>query len=112
MKLNVNKMDRQVVILRGSKSKDAFNADVLTWEPIATVWAEAEPVNDSERLRAGETLASKQYRFRIRYSSQVSKVDTRDRLRFDDRTYDINGVKEIGRAVGLEITATARAEAP
>lgn len=112
MKLNVNKMDRIVTILRANISKDGFNADITTWLPIASdVWAEAEPVNDAERLRAGEVLASKQYRFRIRFSPEVADVDSRDRIRYDGRIYDINGVKEIGRAVGLEITATARADA-
>jgi SPP1 family predicted phage head-tail adaptor len=76
------------------------------------VWAHAAPVRTPRRQRAGETLASKSYRFTIRYSSDVADVDPRDRVTFDGRTYDVQGVKEIGRREGLEITATARAEAP
>ena len=70
------------------------------------------PINDAERLRAGETLAQKSARFVIRYSSLSSTVDPRDRIVFDGATYDINGIKEVSRREYLEITATARAETP
>lgn len=112
MDLNVNKMDRLISILRAQVSKDEFNADILTWVPLVSeIWAEASPVNDAERLRAGEVLSSKQYRFRIRYSPEVCNIDPRDRVSYDGRIYDINGVKEIGRREGFEITATSRGDA-
>lgn len=112
MGLNAGSLDRRIVIQRASLARDAMNSQVATWNPIATVWAKAEPIQDGERLRAGETLASKKYRFTIRWAVTVSQVDPRDRVVFEGRTYDVNGVKEIGRRVGLEITATARAETP
>jgi SPP1 family predicted phage head-tail adaptor len=106
------RLDRRISILRATPAADEFNEQVETWGTLAVVWAHATPVMDAERQRAGETLASKSYRFTIRYSSQVADVDPRDRVTFDGRTYDVQGVKEIGRREGLEITATARAEAP
>lgn len=110
MTLGAGRLDRRLTILRGSKSKDGYNADVLTWAPIASVWAMAIPVQDAERLRAGEVLGARSYRFTIRYSSTVALVDHRDRLRYDGALYDINGVKEVNRREFLEITATARSE--
>lgn len=104
------KMDRRVSILRGSKSKDGYNADILTWHPFVSRWAEATPINDAERLRAGEVLGQKKYRFVLRYDPDTSTIDHRDRLTFDGREYDINGVKELGRKESIEITATARAQ--
>jgi SPP1 family predicted phage head-tail adaptor len=106
------RLDRRITIERATTTADAFNEGVETWETLVTVWARAEPISDGEKLRAGETLAHKSYRFQIRYSSLVADVDPRDRLTFDGRTFDIAGVKEIGRREGLEITATARAETP
>lgn len=91
---------------------NGFNEPELTWNTLATVWASVVPVSDGERMRAGETLGSKQSRFTIRYSSTVANVDPKDRIVFDGKTYDVNGVKEVGRREYLEITATARAEAP
>jgi SPP1 family predicted phage head-tail adaptor len=106
------RLDRRITILRATVAADEFNEQVETWGTLAVVWAQATPVMDAERQRAGETLASKAYRFTIRYSSDVAAVDPRDRVTFDGRTYDVQGVKEIGRREGLEITATARAETP
>lgn len=110
------RLDRRISILRATVAADSFNEQVETWEIIATVWAQATPVMDAERQRAGETLASKSYRFIIRRSSQVASIDPRDRVTFDGRTYDIQGVKELDypypRRAYLEITATARAETP
>lgn len=106
------KLDRRVTILRGSKSKDALNADILVWTAFASVFAMVMPVNDAERLRAGETLGLKSSRITVRYSKTMATVDHRDRLQFDGRLYDINGVKEVGRREFIEITATARAQTP
>lgn len=105
-------LDRRIVILRAATTRDAMNEAVPTWSALATVWASVTPVGDGERLRAGQVLASRMVRFVVRYSSVTATVDPRDRVQFDGRVYDINGVKEIGRRVGLEITATARAETP
>jgi len=110
--MRAGRLDRRIVIQRAISSADAFNQPVETFSTLATVWAEAIPVNDGERMKAGQTLADKMIRFTIRYSSTVDNVDPRDRIVFDGRTYDIAGVKEIGRREGLEITATARAETP
>lgn len=107
---SAGKMDRRVNVLRAAKSKDGFNADVLTWHPFASRWAEAVPVNDAERLRAGEVLGQKKYRFVLRSDPDTRTIDHRDRLTFDGLEYDINGVKEIGRREFVEITATARAQ--
>ena len=106
------RLDRRITILRATVAADIFNEQVETWGTLAVVWAHAAPVMDAERQRAGETLASKSYRFTIRYSSDIADIDPRDRVTFDGRTYDVQGVKEIGRREGLEITATARAETP
>ena len=110
--MTAGRLDRRIALLRASVAADAFNEQVATWSTFATVWAEAKPVLDGEKQQAGQTLASKSYRFTIRYSSDVADIDTRDRLIFDGRTYDINAVKEMDRRRWLEITATAKAETP
>lgn len=110
--IDAGRLDRRISILRATTAANAFNEKVETWSALVVVWAEAKPVLDGERQAAGQTLASKSIRFTIRHSTAVADVDPRDRIEFDGRTYDINGVKEIGRREGLEITATARAETP
>jgi SPP1 family predicted phage head-tail adaptor len=110
--MDAGEFDRRIILRRATTTADEFNEPVETWADLATVWAKATPVMDGERTAAGQTLATKQYRFVIRYSSTTASLDPRDRLMFDGREYDINGVKELTRRELLEITATAKAETP
>lgn len=103
-------LDRRITIERATVSRDAMNEQVTTWSPLATVWASAAPVRDGERFADGEVRSLITMRFQVRWSSTLSGLDERDRVIFDGRTYDIHGVKEIGRRVGLEISAAARSE--
>lgn len=110
--MDAGQLDRRIVLSRATSTVNAFNEPVYSWSTLATVWAQMVPVNDAERMRAGETLANMQARFTIRWSATTATVDPRDRLTFNGREYDINGVKLIGRNKYVEITATARAETP
>lgn len=110
--MDAGRLDRRITIMRSTTEANDFNELVETWAALATVWAKVEPVKDGERLAAGQMLAGKMSRFTVRYGSEIADVDPRDRLTFDDRTYDILGVKEVGRRAYLEITAEARAETP
>lgn len=111
--MDAGRLDRQVTLRRASAaSSNGFNEPVAIWSDLATVRAGFAPVSDGERLRAGETLANMQCRFTVRWSATTAGVDPRDRLIFDGREFDINGVKETGRRDFIEITATARAETP
>lgn len=107
------KRDRRITILRASHARNAMNEKVAVWTPLGVPrWAAFTPVSDGERFRAGETLAQQKARFTILYCAEMASVDPRDRVQFDGHVWDINGVKEVGRRQELEITATARAEAP
>lgn len=111
MALAAGKMDRRVTLERFSETRDEMNEPVMTWAPLATVWASYEPIRDGEKFRAGETAAGLSARFIIRYSSQVADVGPKDRLIFKDVTYAIVGVKETGgRNVGIEITVAGRGD--
>lgn len=108
--LKAGSLDRRVTIRRLGAGVNELNEPVGAWADLATVWASYSPVSDGERMKAGEISADKMARFQIRYSSQVASIDPRDRLFFDGAEWEIVGVKEISRRVGLEITAVARAE--
>lgn len=110
--MDAGELDRRIVLKRAAVAANAFNEPEYSWRVLATVWAAMTPVKDAERVRAGETLANMQCRFVVRWSATTATVDPRDRITFDGRDFDINGVKEIARREFLEITATARAETP
>lgn len=108
--MDAGRLDARVTILRATSAPNAFNEPVETWSALATVWAEARPVSDGERWAAGQTLADQTIRFTVRWSSTAATITPKDRLSHGGRTYDIAGVKNIGRNALREITATARAE--
>ena len=103
-------LDVRISIMRATATANGFNEPVETWSALATVWAHAEPVSDGERWRAGQTLANETIRFTIRWAFWVEDVNPRDRVLYKGKTFDIQGVKDIGRNQFREITATARAE--
>ena len=108
--MDAGRLDRRIVLKRRKTGTNGFGEPVDEWASLATVWASVLAVSDGERWRAGETLAAKLCRFTIRWSSKVAVLDPRDQIEYDGRTWDIQGVKELGRREMIEITAAARAE--
>jgi SPP1 family predicted phage head-tail adaptor len=105
------KRDRRILILRATTSPDAYNEPIETWSTLVSLWAEYKPLSDGERYRAGEMNASIMARFSILHATVNRTIDPRDRIQFDGRTWDITGVKAVDRNNGIEISATARADA-
>jgi SPP1 family predicted phage head-tail adaptor len=104
-------LDRRIDLQRFTTAKNSLNEDVQTWATFAArIPAQVTPVQDGERFRAGEVASAITTRFVIRHTSQVAALNPRDRLVFEGRTFEIHGVKELARRVGLEISAAARAE--
>jgi SPP1 family predicted phage head-tail adaptor len=104
------KLDRRIVLQRATFAQDATGQQIATWATLATVWASKQDVSDGERIAAAEVSAEITTRFQIRWGSPWSDLNPKDRVSYDGRTYDISAVKEIGRRVGLEITAAARSD--
>lgn len=103
-------LDRRVRLERATETRDAYNEPVLTWGVLAEVSAAYEPLSDGERFRASERASAAEARFRIRYSSLVADLSSRDRLVFEGAVHEIDRVKPIGRREGLEITTLARSD--
>ena len=104
------RLDRKITLQRFTWSQDEYGAPVQVWADLASVWASKLDVSDGERVAAAEVSATITTRFRIRHDSAWADLNPKDRVQFEGRTYDIWGVKEIGRREELEITAAARAD--
>ena len=104
------RLDRRVQFQRATTSDDGFTQVEAFANLGDPVWAEKTEVSDAERWRAGEVAASITCRFRVRYSTFSAGITPKDRLTSEGRTYDISGIKEIGRQMMLEITAAARVD--
>lgn len=101
-------LDRRVSLQRATVTLDSFGGEQSTWTTLATVSAQHLPVSDGERVRAAQTGAALTDRFRIRWGSGWSDLNSKDQLIFEGRYYQVTGVKPIGRRLGLEVTAIAR----
>ena len=99
------KMDRRVTLERATTATNGFGESIPTWATLATVWASYAPVSDGEKWRAGLVEGREIARFQIRHSTTVADLSAKDRLTFEGNAWGITGVKELGRRVGLEITA-------
>ena len=110
--MDAGKLDRRVTILRYSMTRNADNEPIETWSDLATVWASKKDISDGEKVRAAQIGASLSTRFQIRWSSLVADVNPKDRLRYGGRTYEIVGVKELGRRDGIEISALSAPDEP
>lgn len=110
--MEAGKLDRRINIVGKfpTGKYDEWNNPIMADEQSIRVWAQKTDISDAERVRAQQVGATITTRFQIRYSSRVKHIDPTYRVEFDDRTYDISAVKEVGFREGLEITATARAE--
>jgi SPP1 family predicted phage head-tail adaptor len=108
--MRAGSLDRRVTVERAGLTTDEFGQDLESWAPLAIVWAAKEDIRDSEMLAAQQVGATVTTRFRIRWSQSVASLTPRDRLVYAGRAYQVVAVKEIGRRVGLEVTATAEAD--
>jgi len=108
--MQAGKLDRRIVLLRATAVRDAFNNEVLTWQPLAEVWNSWRAATAREQLASQETGASVEAVFEIRWSTVVSDLNPKDRLRFNGRDYDIIEATEMGRRKSIRIKATARSD--
>lgn len=103
-------LDRRIQFQRLTLTDDGF-ASSETWADHGQpIWASRKDVSDGERYRAGEVAAQITTRFQVRHSIFTQAITPKDRLICEGVEFDIVGKKEIGRRVGYEITAAARAD--
>ena len=98
-------LDRQITIEEATTAQDSYGQPLETWTTFAVVWAAKVDIKARERFTANQPLAEETTRFRIRY---LDNLTPQMRVRHDGKVYDIQGIAELGRRVGLEITARAQ----
>ncbi len=97
--MNIGGLDRRVTIQRQDHAVNGYGERVKTWVDYATVWAniERKPAA-TERISGEQVVSFNTVIFIIRNASNVQAVSSSHRIQYDNNTYEILGVHEIGRA--------------
>lgn len=103
--MNAGELDRRVEIQRATITRDDWNTPVETWATIATTWASKRDRHETEINELNQTVTFTRTLWKIRYRADISTTDV---LVYGAETYDITGIKELGRQEGLEITTEKR----
>lgn len=104
------KLDRTIQFRRYTLTDDGF-AQVEAWaDHGAPVRASKLDISDGERMAAGEVSAALTARFHVRSSAFTRALTPKDAIAYNGETFDIFGIKEIGRNNRLEITAGAKVD--
>jgi len=108
--MTAGKLDRRISFERFTVTDDGYQS-VETWAAHGgAVYASKTDVSDGERMRAGEVSASLTSRFVVRSSEFTRGLTPKNRIKYNGETFEIFGIKEMGRNDYLELTAGARVD--
>jgi SPP1 family predicted phage head-tail adaptor len=103
---NPGALDQWVRFERPVRTSDPAGGSTVTWQEVATVWADVAPLSASERSAGGKIEAANMYRIRIR---RLAGLDAQMRLIWlsnGDAALNIRGLNDPGpRAPMQELTA-------
>lgn len=105
--MSAGSLDRRVTIRRGTVSNTGLGV-TTTWLDYGTFWASRKDVSDAERAAAGSVQGTVVSRFVVRWSADTAGIKPADRLVEGGMTFEVRGIKEVGRRRYIEITAEAR----
>lgn len=99
--MRAGNLDRVIEIQRRTTGLDLYGTPVETWTTFATMRAQLlkNAVDDREEARGHTTDAV--LTFRMYYLAGLS---LNDRLLYEGQQFEITGISEIGRRVGLDLT--------
>lgn len=98
--MRAGQLDKSITIQRGAHVVDDHGTPVFTWSDIATVRAQIVQATTEEFIRGYGASDETVIIFRTRW---LAGITTADRCGYDDHTFNIKEIKEIGRRKGLEL---------
>lgn len=104
--LKAGAMDRRIVVEKPTITQDALGGRVEAWQEVCQTWAEIVPQSVRARYDGAVESSERKVIFRVRYISDIKETQ---RVRYEDKTYQIIGLQELGRREGLEILAVSAA---
>lgn len=102
--VGAGRRDRFGAIERKTITRTETGAEIETWVIWCTRWMGKRDITGTERLRADQQLATEMAIWDMLY---VDGLRSEDRVSVEGKTYDIIGIREVGRRAEHEITAQA-----
>ncbi|RRH69970.1 phage head completion protein [Falsigemmobacter faecalis] len=100
-------LDRRIELIRVGH-QNTGNGIRETITPIGSVWASRSDVGDAERAVAGTVQGTVRTAWLVRSSPLTRELKPKDRLTSQGLTFEILGLREIGRGNLIELTTEAR----
>jgi SPP1 family predicted phage head-tail adaptor len=98
-------MDQRIRLQQRVAGVDSLGQPSTTWQDVATLWAQAQPLRGREFWAAGQMQSEASVRFRVRWRSGVT---TAMRVLWRDQAHDIVAVVDVdGGHHTLELLAAA-----
>lgn len=98
--MRAGKLDRRIVLQTATYAANAVGEMVPTWSTLDTVWAEVVSLRGREYFAAAQVAEEEQLIFRIRHRTDVT---LECRITYNNETYSIQHIAELGRRQGLEL---------
>lgn len=99
--MRAGSLDRLIEIQRRGTGLDLYGTPIETWTTYATMRAQLlkNATDDREGERGHTTDATRT--FRMYYFASLSLTD---RLLYQGQSYNVTGISEIGRRVGMDVS--------
>lgn len=109
--MRLGRLNKRITVRRASApTRNAMNEPVEVWTAFGKFWAEQIDQRLTESWKAGQTAAQVERVWRVRWHARTATISPSDRLVCDGREFQIIGVTEVGRRVGIEIVGIAYSE--
>jgi SPP1 family predicted phage head-tail adaptor len=96
-------LDRRITLQRMVVEQSESGQENVTWQDMATVWAQKVENRGAERFAAQQITGRAIRTFRFRWQTDLEHLNTKDQVVYAETAYDITDVREIGRHEGIEI---------
>lgn len=93
--MRAGRLRHKVRLERFTETQSAFGEPVKAWALLKEVWASVEPLKGAERQRAQQQAAAEDVRIVLRWSSDIASLNSKDRVVYGSKVYDIKSVLNI-----------------
>jgi SPP1 family predicted phage head-tail adaptor len=106
--MQVGRLNQRIIIQNYSETQNSFGEVVRSYSTLYTRWAQVKPTGGNESIQADEKVASRIAEFTIRM--QGTTIDEKMRIEWNDFTWEIVSIDEIGINLkeGYRITAVSK----